>query len=290
MWILVGCIILNALIGVIFKLFDRYGINNFQAIIVNYFTCVLTAAVVLGANPIPTNFTTLPWFYFALGLGVVFIIVFNLMAATVQKFGIVIATIFQKMSLIAPALIAILYYDEVASWAKWFGIILSILAIVLLSYQKMDIEFSKTNNKIFWWFPFLTFLGSCVIDSALFQVEKLKLASNGDIGFISTLFMFAGITGTIFLMIKMLYGNVTFQWKNVLAGIGLGIPNFFSIYLLLLALQQGWGGSVVFPVNNVGVLIMASIFGMLLFSEKLTLFKKIGFVLAIFAIVLITIF
>ena len=64
--------------------------------------------------------------------------------------------------------------------------------------------------------------------------------------------------------------------------------NFFSIYLLLLALQQGWGGSIVFPVNNVGILVVAAIFGLLIFREKLTSVKLAGFGLAILSIILIT--
>ncbi|HMU04738.1 MAG TPA: EamA family transporter [Saprospiraceae bacterium] len=78
------------------------------------------------------------------------------------------------------------------------------------------------------------------------------------------------------------------KFKNLIGGIGLGIPNFFSIYLLLLSLQQGWGGSVVFPVNNVGVLVMAAFFGIVLFKERLVPLRIAGFILAILAIILIT--
>ena len=59
-------------------------------------------------------------------------------------------------------------------------------------------------------------------------------------------------------------------------------------YLLLLALQQGWEGSVVFPVNNVGVLVLAAFFGIVLFSEKLNRIKLAGFVLSLLAIFFIT--
>ena len=148
MGILVACIILNAFIGVIFKLFHRYNIDNLQAIVVNYFVCVATAMAVKGGSPIPSDLSTQPWFYYALGLGFIFIIVFNLMALTVQHFGVVVATIFQKMSLIAPTLLAILVYGEHAGIAKWVGILCSVLAIILLSYQKSDIaiEEKKTST------------------------------------------------------------------------------------------------------------------------------------------------
>jgi drug/metabolite transporter (DMT)-like permease len=290
MWILAVCIILNAFIGVIFKLFEKYKIDNLQAIVVNYLVCVATAAVVNGSSPIPTNLSSQPWFYYAFGLGFIFIIVFNLMALTVQNFGVVVATIFQKMSLIAPTLIAILIYSEPAGTIKWIGILCSILAIILLSYQKSEKKVDKETNAVLWLFPIMTFIGSCLIDSALYLIEKKNLAQNGDIGFVASLFLFAGLNGFLIIVIQAIRKKVRWQWKNLIGGIALGIPNFFSIYLLLLALQQGWGGSIVFPVNNVGILVVAAIFGLVIFREKLTNIKIAGFGLAILSIILITMF
>ncbi|MBK9734451.1 MAG: EamA family transporter [Saprospiraceae bacterium] len=289
MWILIICIVLNALIGVIFKLFDTYKIDNLQAIVTNYFVCVITAAIVNGGNPIPQDIIDQPWFWFALALGCIFIIVFNLMALTVQNFGVVVSTIFQKMSLIAPTLIAILIYGESSNLIKWVGIISSISAIVLLSYQKRVETDSPTNkNSIVWLFPIMTFLGSCVIDSALFLIEHNNLAQNGDIGFVASLFLSAGLNGLVILIIQLYRKKSKLAMRNIMGGIALGVPNFFSIYLLLLALQQGWGASVVFPVNNVGILVVAAIFGLVIFNERLTRTKVFGFLLAIVAIICIT--
>lgn len=291
MWILISCITLNAFIGVIFKLFDRFGIDNLQAIVINYFVCVLTATVVNGSWPIPSDLTVQPWFWYAVGLGSVFIVVFNLMALTVQNFGVMVATIFQKMSLIAPTLIAIILYGEDSGIIKWIGIGSSIAAIILLSYQKKSIQTDIEQNeinKLIWLFPILTFLGSCFIDSTLYLIEHKNLSANGDIGFVASLFLSAGLNGLVILGIQLLRKKTKLAWKNVIAGTMLGIPNFFSIYLLLLALQQGWGASVVFPVNNVGILVLAAIFGLVFFRERLTPIKIIGFGLAIAAIVLIT--
>ncbi|MBK8669849.1 MAG: EamA family transporter [Saprospiraceae bacterium] len=289
MLVLILCIILNALIGVIFKLFEKNGIDNLQAIVVNYFVCVCTATVVNQGNPIPHDLIDQPWFWHAAALGLIFIIVFNLIALTVQNFGIVVSTIFQKISMIAPAIIAIVYYGESGGFIKWVGIFSSVVAIILLSYKK-DGEKHEHANSFVWMFPILTFLGSCLIDSTLLVIEKQKLAENGDVSFTASLFLSAAINGSIILLIQILRGKVTFQWKNIIGGIALGIPNFFSIYLLLLALKQGWGGSVVFPANNVGVLLTAALFGIVIFKEKLTPAKIAGFLLAILSIVLITVF
>ena len=288
MLILFTCILLNSLIGVVFKLFEKFGVDNFQAIVVNYLVCVLTATAVSNGNPIPASLLLQPWIGFALGLGVLFIFVFNLFALTVQKTGIMVSTIFQKMSLVAPSLIAILIFHETSSVTKWAGIAISLMAIVLLSYNSEKENKSSLNTHHVWIYPLLTFIGSCIIDSSIYLVQKNNLVTEGDIGFVASLFLFAGLTGLIILIIRIIKGQTVIRTKNIIAGVCLGIPNFFSIYLLLLALQQGWEGSVVFPINNVGVLVLAAFFGIVLFKEKLNGFKLAGFILSLLAIFFIT--
>lgn len=282
------CVILNSLIGVVFKLFDKYKIDNFQAIVVNYYICVVTAGFTVMKNPIPDNLTEKPWFIYAILLGMVFIIVFNIMAITVQKSGVMIATIFQKISLVAPALIAIIWFGEKSGFMKWSGIICALIAIILLSYNKKTTNTDNTRPPDYLLFPMLTFLGSCLIDSAIYLIEKEGHVQNGDHEFVASLFLFAALTGTVLLTIQLITGKTKIALKNVLAGIGLGVPNFFSIYLLFLALQQGLEGSVVFPVNNAGVLLLASLYGIFIFRESVNLYKIGGFVLAVAAIIMIT--
>lgn len=285
---LILCVILNSLIGVIFKLFEKYKIDNFQAIVVNYYVCVATAAVTFMKNPIPDTLTEKSWFTYAILLGMLFILVFNIMATTVQKSGVMIATIFQKISLVAPALIAIIWFNEKSGLMKWAGIASALIAILLLSYNKKTSESGLTLPTSGLLFPLLTFLGSCMIDSAIFLIEKNGYVQNGDHEFVASLFLFAALTGSIFLAYQMIMGKSKFAIKNVIAGIGLGIPNFFSIYLLFLALQQGLEGSVVFPVNNAGVLLLASLYGIFIFRESVNVYKIAGFIVAVLAIFLIT--
>lgn len=291
MWILVLCIVFNAIIGVIFKLFNKYNIDNLQAIVVNYITCICVAAVVQKGIPFPDNLPGQPWFYHAFGLGLVFIIVFNTLALTMQHFGMVIGSIFQKMSLIAPTLLAILVYHEPSSAYKWFGIGAALFSIVLLSYEKSDANDGSNSTKrvgYLWLFPIVTFLGSCVIDSGFYYIEKQQLADNNDVSFVASLFLFTASYGLIILIVQLIRGKTQLAWKNIAGGIILGVPNFFSIYLLLLALQQGFGGAIVFPINNVGILVMSAILGILLFREKVTKYKIAGFFLAVISILFIT--
>lgn len=289
--ILILCIVINSLIGVVFKLFDRFGINLFYAILINYCVCVITGSIYLGHMPISLNSANEIWFPYAAALGFVFVTIFTIYGNSVKYFGIVVSTIFQKMSMLAPALVAIFLYNEKLNLLKATGIIVGILSIVFLSYQKNDKnkEHSTTLPKKFWLIPFAVFIGSCVIDSTLFLMEAEQIAPSGDISFVIHLFFFAFIAGLILLIIQLLKGDrQPLTSKDIIAGICLGIPNFFSIYLLMEVIASGWDASVVFPINNVGILSCSAILGFIFFKEKITGNKVVGLAMAIIAIVLIS--
>lgn len=294
MLLLIICIFFNSYISIIFELFARYQIRVSQAIVVNYFVCVLTASVILGKPAVSLATMDKEWFTAAVLIGLTFIITFNLFAQTVQKFGVVIGSIFQKMSLIAPALIAILYFGDSSNPVKIIGILLAIVSISLISISgsSSSTEYNSTSttkkmSPFAYIFPIGTFVGSCFIDSGLWYVNQSGLASGLDIDFIATLFFVAGCFGLLFVLYDYIKNKTPLSWKDIIAGFALGIPNFFSIWLILKVLSNGMEASVVFPINNVGILITTAILGFIFFNEKFNTKKIIGLLLAVIAIILI---
>lgn len=284
MYLLICCIVINAFIGVIFKLFALYKIDLLQGIVVNYFTCLATASVVLGSFALPNDLFSQPWVMHAMLLGLLFIVAFNVLGQTVKEAGVMATTIFQKMSLVAPTIAAVLFFAEPFGAMKFSGIVLALCSLILIQWPS-EADKAAMIKGLKW--LVITFLSSCVIDMYLYFVEANNIAPNGDIRFVASLFFFAGCFGLIGLIYKLIKGQSKIETKNIAAGIFLGIPNFFSIYLLLLLLSRNWEGSVLFPINNIGVLTLSSIIGILFFKEAFSKLKFLGFVVAISAILLI---
>ncbi|MFT6336788.1 MAG: drug/metabolite transporter (DMT)-like permease [Saprospiraceae bacterium] len=294
MLLLLTCILFNSYISIVFKLFAKYEIRVLQAIVINYFVCALTASVIMGKPAVTLEVFDKDWFVAALLIGLNFIVTFNLFALTVQKFGVVLGSIFQKMSLIAPTLAAILYYGDSAGPLKVTGILLAVASIFIISLSGSTDEQllenghpSKKINPLIWLFPIGTFLGSCLVDGGLWYVNQTGLASSLDIDFIATLFFFAGSFGLLFVLFDYFKNRTAIRKKDIIAGFALGIPNFFSIWLLLKVLANGMEASVVFPIINVGILVTTAILGLILFGEKFKFQKTIGFLMAVAAIILI---
>jgi drug/metabolite transporter (DMT)-like permease len=281
----------------IFKYFPKYNIDTFQAIVTNYFVCVICGAMVLGRIPFDSNTLTEPWLPFAGGLGILFISGFYSIGMTVLFFGLTVASVLQKMSLVISVPFAIIAFSESATLTKVIGLILALIAVVLSNWpqknpgqtETFSAQKSKHSNLLIWFFPIYAFLASGVIECGIQYVQSSILRDpDADAEFSSAIFAAAGIIGIIVTIYLILTKKTSFSFKNIVAGIFLGVPNYFSIYFLLKAFSvEGWNKSVVLPVNNISIVIISTFLGIVLFNEKLSLLNWIGVILATLAILLI---
>ena len=142
-------------------------------------------------------------------------------------------------------------------------------------------------SNVFW--PAVLFIGSGLLDTLVKYVEENFLQDTAEQTlYVVHSFVAAASIGTIVLVYMLATGKRAFSWKNVLAGIILGIPNFFSIYLLIKLLHSDFlQSSAAIPVNNIGIVLLSAIIAILFFKEKSTPQRIIGIVLSVIAILLI---
>lgn len=279
-------ILSSTAIYVVFKLFPRFQINTLHAIVINYMVATL-CGIILQPNKIDLSQTIqYSWFPFAIGLGVLFITVFNLMGITAQRSGLSVVSVASKMSVVIPILFGLLYYNESLGILKFSGILLALAAVYLVSIKKKDGIKIKASNFIF---PVLVFVGSGVIDTAIKYLEGEYIGKDDIAIFSATIYAMASLIGIVIITLQGIKSQLNFQFKNVLGGIALGIPNFFSVYFLVQALRSGiFESSGIFTINNVSVVMISTLLGILLFKEKILLKNWIGISLAIVGILLIT--
>ena len=132
------------------------------------------------------------------------------------------------------------------------------------------------------------FLGSGIIDTSIKYLEGSFVAENDVPLFSATIFSAAFTIGIMVMLVQKIRGTFTFQFKNVLGGVFLGIPNYYSIYFLVKALRSDLlESSGIFTVNNVGIVMFSTLLGIALFKERLLPKNWLGIALAIVSIVLI---
>ncbi|MEZ4779627.1 MAG: EamA/RhaT family transporter [Flavobacteriaceae bacterium] len=278
-------ILASTIILVVFKLFERFRIHNFQAIVVNYLVAGTFGFVMQSDAGKIAALPQFSWFYYALALGSFFITIFFLMALTTQRSGLSVVSVATKMSVVIPILFGLLYYHESLGIFKGLGILLALVAVYLTSIKnKHGITIQKKNLI----YPLLVFLGSGIIDTGIKFLEEAFVAPEDVAVFSSVLFYAAGSMGLVALLYQKLKGTLHFEAKSIIGGIALGIPNFFSVYCLVGALRSDFmESSGIFTVNNIGVVMLSTFVAIIAFKEKLIPKNWLGILLAIASIVLI---
>lgn len=280
-------ILINSLIALVFKGFQKYKINNLNAIIVNYFVCTITASIIFQKPVINSATFGYDWFYMALFLGALFIFIFNIVALSMQNINVTLTTIFQKMSLIFPSIVGIFWFGEMLNLPKGIGLSLAVLSVILINISGKSKDGKSSTLRDYWYLAVLTLLGSGIIEVCLYLVDALEWSKNSNVEFTGSLFFFAGCFGLLFYLIKSIKKFEAFSWRDVIGGICLGIPNFFSIYWIMVLLERGMDGSIVFPAINVGVICVNAIAGYFLFKERITFIQFLGLIFALVAIILL---
>ncbi len=144
-------------------------------------------------------------------------------------------------------------------------------------------------NKKLLYLPIILFLGSGTLDTLLKYIEKNFVQANETAIYTGTIFLVAVLLGFIAMVYLAINKKLKLSFKNLIAGVVLGVPNYFSIYFLLKALQtKGLDSSTIFAINNVGIVLFSSIIGLLLFKEKLSKMNYFGILFSVIAILLIT--
>ncbi|WP_394748530.1 EamA family transporter [Spongiimicrobium salis] len=280
-------VLFSSLIFVIFKLFATYKVETLYAIITNY---VVACTVGLLSYDQSFHFSDIPekpWFLGTLALGTLFILVFNLMAMASQRIGVSAASVATKMSLVIPVVFGVFLYKETLSALKILGILLALAAVYFASAKEKSIQVGKNALLL----TAAVFIGSGLIDISLKYMEETFVKKSELPLFSSAVFGAAAVIGIVFILFRAIKTPLKIRFKNVLGGIILGVPNYFSIYYLLRALQQeGLNSASVFTINNVAIVLFSTLLGIVLFREKVSLKNWGGIALAMISILLVALF
>jgi len=299
---LFGSILLSVGLLLNFRLFPRFGVNTFQAIVFNYPICFLTGYALLPAGQSFTIDFGQAWTWLALGLGVGFVLTFLLSGASTQRMGITATSLANNLSLVIPVCFSLFVFGTSGrpfDVLNYTGIGLAVVSVGLSAYkEKQEPAEAIPNGEI----KKTLSLGSATLlplavflcygaTNTMINYMNLRYIPSADKTLQVTLTMVIGAIGAGLLMlaVRLVQGKETFQPMSLIGAVTLGIPNFLSFYTLLLALSAfGGNGAFVYPLYNIGVILVAALLAALFFRERLSIANKIGLAVAIVAIGLIS--
>jgi drug/metabolite transporter (DMT)-like permease len=288
---LVLAIVFTSCLTLAFKVLGKYGIPSFQAIVFNYITCVIIGSLMNKGFPLDAIRSSAPWLYWAILMGVFFIVLFNVIAFTTQHLGVAVASVANKLSLVIPFLFTIFFYGEAATWVKYLGVVTALAAVVMSCWPHRAIEGSSLRPERGWvlFAPAALFLGSGVLDAIVSHVDKAFLDESNKNSFFIVAFATAAFIGGLVLLFRLATGRERFDARAILGGACIGLPNYFSIWCLIRVLGEYEGNSsAIFPTINIGIVVFSTLVAFFAFREKLSGLNWAGIALAVVAILLMS--
>ncbi|WP_439558908.1 hypothetical protein [Dyadobacter sp.] len=301
MFYFILAVVFTVALYLIMRAFPKYQVDSFHAVVFNYYSCVLTGLLL---TPDLAVFGQVEWTsqgtMLTLALGTLFVTAFMLIGLTAQKVSVTAASLAGNMSLVIPVLFGLFVFknnNKEFTAINYGGLLVALAALALGAIQrtsvkeKSGIAATSTSGVSagLWVLPVLTFLASGT-NNTLINYLSVRYYVPGQ----TTVFMIIACTGAILIGTSILiYRSVAYKQRlhlrSVVGGLILGVPNFLSLYFLLLALASfGNSAAFVFPIYNILSMLVSSAAAWLIYRERLNSLNKWGLVLAVIAILMIS--
>lgn len=279
---LILTILFSTLIILLFRLVDKYNLDELGTITFNYFFATAFGLLVWRNEQSIAELADKQWTVPALIIGVLFIVTFFLLSKSTARTGMAITAVASKMSVVIPVIAGFYLFNDSVSIIKLSGIGLVIGSFYLVMKPKGEL-------KIDWKFailPLLLLVGIGVNDTAMKYLQH-HYFDGDESQFLTVVFFVAFVIGSVVLIIRSLKEKRFPAWSSIFMGFLLGLFNFGATYFLIISMSY-FESSVLFPIVNMSVVVLSAFIGLILFHEKLSKMNWFGIGLAIIAILMIT--
>ncbi|MDF1574357.1 MAG: DMT family transporter [Bacteroidales bacterium] len=289
MHFLILCILSSTGIFIIFKSISRLYIPVFPVIVINYLVATLLGLIINTGDAGLPAILDARWLPVSIIIGILFILMFFLVAHSTKKAGLSVTTVASKMSVIFPIVFSLIIDpSDQLTQMKSTAVIIALGGVVLTVYKPENGSFGRSAVFI----PLLLFVGMGVVDSLVKLAQQQYVDDVETALFSAILFLNAFLSGLLAMLIfrkdrRQFFKGRVWAWGGLL-----GAVNFGSIYFMVRALHyspsdgRSLDSSVIFGANNISIVALSVLVGLWVFKEELKLINWIGIGLSALALLL----
>lgn len=271
---LILAILSSMLISVLMRVSEKYAKNNVTMLAFNYLMCAVVSALYIGNTPFVTEGLG---FAAIIGIisGALYLGSFMVLQWNIRKNGVVLPATFMRLGVIVPTVLAVVLFGEKPGIMQVIGVLIAIAAIVIIQYNKNGEKSKATAGLVF-----LLLCGGITDTTAKIYDQW------GNPALESHYLLFVFIVAFVMCVGVVLYKKQSVALTDVVFGMLIGIPNYFSARFLLLSLGSV-PAVVAYPTYSVGTIVMITLAGVIIFREKLNRQRIIGLGMILCALALL---
>lgn len=268
----------SALVSITMRFSEGKIKNNIAMLAVNYLMCTFLAWGYTGFGSFrPLELGRQTTVILGSINGVLYLAGFLLLQRNIRVNGVVLSATFIKLGLLVSMAVSVIFFGERPEIWQWAGFALAVAAIVLMNYRPGEGKAGNMAGLI------LLLLAGGGGDAMSKIFEELGNPAFSGHFLLTTFLMALGLCLMLFGLRKEAAGI-----REVLFGLLIGIPNFFSAKFLLGALKD-IAAVVVYPVYSVATILAVTVTGVLVFREKLEKRQWIALAMILVALALLNI-
>ncbi len=279
---LILAVISSAAIALVLKFFRAQEGNRYGIIIGNYMTCIVISLIMIG-DPGVIPAAALPTWICGIIGGLLFVAGLVFMQSSIKINGATLTSAFGKLGVMVPLAMSLLIFGEKPALVQVAGILVAISALVVINSPSKD-ESSKAATYSFA-FLILTFLGNGLADSMAKVFEHIGSRADDRI-YIFFVFASACLITAVLAYVEYKKTSKKIIPKELLAGIAVGIPNYYSSFFLLGSVER-LPSFLVYPIFSTGTILLVMVVSTLIFRERPSKTQYIGIAMILAALVLL---
>ncbi|MBD3223367.1 MAG: hypothetical protein GF313_01450 [Caldithrix sp.] len=259
------------------------AVNKGNALILlmgNYLMAAIIGFIFVVFSPKAT--CSVPTLIFGALLAFMFVFAFFAFAKAVHAAGTALSTVSARLSVVVPIVLSIIIYHELPNEWQLGGFFFTIVTIIAFYFSLKRLRSAEPLSIMDYFFLFAVLAGIGFNDFCMKVFQHWRPLSEKAL-FLFTIFLFAFIYSAAYVRIK----RIPLEQKTLIRGSVLGIPNIFSSYFLLAALDQ-LPAIVVYPVINIGIILLTTLLAALIWKERLNSAGIVALITGTTAIVLLS--
>ena len=261
MLFLVLAIVCSVLISVGMRVSERYSKNTMAMFAANYAVCLMLSRGFMGRIHL---FEAQAGIGAAIGMGLVsgvlYLVSFMLLQKNIHESGVVLSSASMKLgAVLIPVIVSLIFFHENMNGWQTAGVITAVAAILMIHLEKDSFRAGEMKAGLL-----LLLLCSGITDTMANLYDKMGEAALRD-----HYLFFTFLAALVLALAAALRSRQKLRAADLICGLLIGIPNYFSSRFLLLALGE-IPAVVAYPVFSAGTIIMVALIGLAVFHERLS--------------------